>query len=646
MSAIFTRPELERLIARGVAPEFREAVNRLRREVAGFLALELAPPEFPGGYYHDYICPEHGVQLLFRADSPTRHTCPVDGALFEGARFDAAWRWFVNHEISEAALRMAVLHRLGEPLLLEPLRRIFLGYADRYAFYARQPRTGTTNPGAATYTTLDESVWSVPLAWAYSLIESDLSPIDQEQIKSMLFVPTAEHLVKRHYRKLHNFSCWHNAAIATLGRVVDRPDLVAGAIDTASGQRTQLREGMLPDGLWWEGSMSYHFYALWAVLVSAIAARHDPHLDIFAEPAIRQALRTVIDCAYPDGTLPATHDCWYFTSVTGEACHGVPPAPDFYEIALSAYDEPAFAAVLTKAYAQSPRDSVYALLFGPDHIVPHRWPARGSFVIEPSGLAFLRPPGSGLDLMMKFGPTGEGHGHPDKLAITGYADGWRFSPDLGTPGYGVASLETWYRQTLSHNTVLIDGLSQPPACGALVGMQTDQLPHSMEAQVSWTEGEYAGVFMRRRVMAHPEYFVDVFTVQCEQPRRIEWIYHNAGEAMLLDGSEQYQHLASVQALRRFLPVRLAWKDTAGSLSIWLAPSAEEDLFTGTSPGHPPSERMGFVLRQRHAKEAVFVAVLHPYREKPRVRNVVWQADGRFAVELEHRRDQWDLFAAQ
>lgn len=646
MGAIFTQAELDRLEARGSAPEFRESVKRVRQDVADFLALGIGPPELPGGYYHDYICPEHGVQLTFRADCPGSHACPVDGALFEGARFDSAWRWFVNHEISEAALRIAVLHRLGEPLVLEPLRQILLGYADRYAFYVQQPRTGTTNPGAATYTTLDESVWSVPLAWAYSLIEDDLSQADQEKIKSKLFLPAAEHLVTHHYRKLHNFSCWHNAAIATLGQVAGRPDLVADSIDTPSGQRAQLRDGMLQDGLWWEGSMSYHFYALWAVLISALAARHDSQLDILAEPAIRQALRTVIDCTYPDGTLPATHDCWYFTSVTGEACHGVPPAPDFYEIALSAYEEPAFAAVLTQAYGQRPRESVYALLLGPDRIAPEPWPARRSFVLEPSGLAFLRPPGSGLDLMMKFGPTGDWHGHPDKLALTGYADGWLFSPDLGTPGYGVASLETWYRQTLSHNTVLIDGVSQPPAVGSLVRIQTEQLPHLMEAEVCWTEGEYAGVSMRRRVMAHPEYFVDVFTVRCQQSRRVEWVYHNAGQATLLDGSEQYQHLADVQSLRRVSPVHLAWKDTAGSLEIWLAPCADEEIFTGTSPGHPPSERMGFVLRQRHAMEAVFVAVLHPYREKSAIQRIVWQAAGRFVVELKHRRDQWDLFAAQ
>jgi len=628
------------LSKRATALEFQPAIDRLRTDVTAFLAMNLKPPELPGGYYHDYICPEHGEQLLFRADQPTRHVCPVDGAVFEGERFDSAWRWFVNHELSENALRMAVLHRV-EGSLLGPLREILLCYAERYATYAVTPRTGI-NPGVATYTTLDESVWSIPLAWAYSLIEDELTAVEREQIETKLFLPAAEHLVKRHYRGIHNFSCWHNAAIATLGRVCGRPDLVAGAIDTASGQRAQLRRGMLADGLWWEGSMSYHFYALWAVLVSALAARHTPELDIFADPSIHRALRTMIDCAYPDGTLPATHDCWYFTSVTGEACHGVPPGPDFYEIGFAAYGDAAFAAVLNRTDSHGRRDSVYALLLGAEQIPNSQWPERRSLVLGPSGLAFLRPAGSNLDLMLKFGPTGDHHGHPDKLAITGYANGWRFSPDLGTPGYGVASLESWYRQTLSHNAVLIDGLSQPPAEGALVRF-AERL---VEAAVEWTEDHYAGVSMRRCIFAQAEYFVDIFTVRCDRPRRIEWVYHNAGRAdlpagepALLEGSEQYQHLEDV---RRLTGVhRVDWKDVGGAMSVWLAPFEGEEVYAGQAPGHPAAERWGFVLRQRHATEATFVAVLHPHHGEARVRGVDWQGN-RFAVQLVDRRDEFDL----
>ena len=103
----------------------------------------------------------------------------------------------------------------------------------------------------ATYTTLDESVWSVPLAWAFDLVSDVLSPEEHQKVVERLLIPAAEHLVKRHYGHVLNFSCWHSGAIATLARVSNRPDLLERAI-----------------------------------LISALEARHDPSRDIFPEPAI------------------------------------------------------------------------------------------------------------------------------------------------------------------------------------------------------------------------------------------------------------------------------------------------------------------------------------------------------------------------
>jgi hypothetical protein len=629
---------LERLRRRAAAPEFQPAIARLHEEEQRFLTMGLTVPELPAGYYHDYVCPEHGIELRFGPD-PQVHQCPVDGRRFAGRRFDAAWRWFVNHEISEAALELAVLHRI-EGGRLEALRGILLAYGDRYKQYARTPRDGA-NPGVATYTTLDESVWSVPLAWAFALVREDFSPADQARIVNRLFLPAAEHLVRRHYRSIHNFSCWHNAAIATLGRVSERADLVRSAVDGPYGQRAQLRDGMLPDGLWYEGSMSYHFYALWAILVSGLAARHEPSLNIFGDSAIAGALRAPIFCAYADGSLPATNDCWFFTSISDQSCHGVPSAASFYEIGLAIYGDPDMAGVLNRTYSRVPRDSVHALLFGVEEIPPANWPTRKSFCLSASGLAFLRPPG-GLDLMLKFGPHGGDHGHPDKLGLTGSLGAWKFSPDLGTPAYGVESLETWYRRTLSHNTVLIDGLSQPPAGGALRRLHSERLPYLADAAVEWE-----GVAMRRLVLTCAEYFVDLFQVRCATSRRIDWIWHNAGaietdgcaEPTEMGGCEAFRHLSEARVCHR---ASVVWQAGSHSLTVWFAPCAGEKVYTGRSPANPPSELYGFLLRQRQGSETTFLSVLHPCEKVASVRNVIWGAPGLFEVELENRRDHWDL----
>jgi len=637
--SIFTRTELDRLARRARSAAFQPALDRLRREVDEFSAMRLAVPELPGGYYHDFICPEHGVELRFDPHRPTEHHCPVDQARFAGEKFDAAWRWFVNHQLAESALRLAVLWRVdGNEIHRETVRRILLEYAARYEFYGTCPRPGV-NPGVATYTTLDESVWIIPLAWAFSLIRETLPAVESEGIVARLLVPAAEHLVRRRYGVIHNFTCWHNAAIATLGRVAGRADLVRFALEGDLGQRAQLRQGMLGDGLWFEGSMSYHFYSVWAILMSALACRHDPGTDISSQVEVRKSLLAPIQCAYPDGTLPATNDCWYFTSILGECCHGVPPAPDFYEIGFALQGEPAFAATLHRAYQARPRDSVYALLFGAETLPPVAEADRTSINLPDSGLAILRP-AEGVDLLLKYGPHGGGHGHPDKLSLTGWAHGWRFSPDLGTPGYGVASLETWYRQTLSHNTVLLDGESQPAAHGRLERFD----PNAVVAAVEWE-----GVKLRRVVQARPEYFIDGFEVECAAPRRIDWIYHNAGglscdapgqPVPAIQGGVAYQHLGGICERTTAGLVQVHWRDGSFGLTLWMPGSVGEQVFTGLSPANPPTTQSGFVLRRRHGSRAVFVSVFHPFRKTSSVQRVEFLEDGGLLVEVAGRTDRW------
>ena len=70
-------------------------------------------------------------------------------------------------------------------------------------------------------------------------------------------------------------------------------------------------------------------------------------------------------------------------------------------------------------------------------------------------------------MILKAGPDGADHGHPDQLAIQLFGAGARLAPDLGTAGYGIDLNDGWYRQTASHSPVLVDEQSQPLARGRL-----------------------------------------------------------------------------------------------------------------------------------------------------------------------------------
>ena len=199
-------------------PQFAPALELLRHEVEDFFARPVDVPQLPGGYYHDYFCPQHAVQLIFEPDSPNLHRCPVDGATFSGEPFDSAWRWSVNNRLSESALRLAVLWKLeGGERNRQRVQEILLGYAAVYDGYKAYSGWRPPNHGVAQFSTLDEAVWSIPLAWSFELIRSTLTDSQQAEIVDKLLLPAADFLMERHFGGIHNFACWHNAAIGTIG---------------------------------------------------------------------------------------------------------------------------------------------------------------------------------------------------------------------------------------------------------------------------------------------------------------------------------------------------------------------------------------------------------------------------------------------
>ena len=60
-------------------PAFINAYRRLETEAKTFLGEEMQPQDRPAGYYHNYFCPDHAVELVFDAGSPHAHRCPRDG---------------------------------------------------------------------------------------------------------------------------------------------------------------------------------------------------------------------------------------------------------------------------------------------------------------------------------------------------------------------------------------------------------------------------------------------------------------------------------------------------------------------------------------------------------------------------------------
>ena len=114
--------------------------------------------------------------------------------------------------------------------------------------------------------------------------------------------------------------------------------------------------------------------------------------------------------------------------------------------------------MLAQCYRYVERGGGYALL-NPERIAPASEPLRQeSFRFEDAGFALLRSPEA--TVVLKYGPHGGGHGHPDKLSISVHDGRKELVSDFGTSAYGAPDYTKWYRKTLAHNTVTVAGTSR------------------------------------------------------------------------------------------------------------------------------------------------------------------------------------------
>ena len=371
----------------------------------------MEPPEEPAGYYHDYFCPDHATELRFDPCRPWTHRCPVDGRLLVGCRFDAAWRFGANLLLSRMAVLLAIRWRLaGDRCCLQRAATILNGYARRYRHYpvgAYRTDRGDGR-GKATWQSLDEANLVTRLAYSYDLVAADLDADSRRAVEHEILVPAIAHLDAERFRRVHNIECWHIAALVAAATVIGDDTIRQDALHGEFGFHHQIEAGTHRDGMWWEGSSSYHYYTVAALLTTAAFVRAR---DSCWQPPERLAamMTAPLTLVLPDGSLPATNDCWASPSLFGEVCHGVPPAAALYEMAAGWWPLPAYRELLAAIYRRRPRDSEEALLYGPDSVPADSGSLSGprSGLLPHSGFAVLRsddPLERQSLVLLKYGP--------------------------------------------------------------------------------------------------------------------------------------------------------------------------------------------------------------------------------------------------
>jgi hypothetical protein len=568
------------------------------------------------------VCPEDGSRLAFDPLSPDEHHCPRCSAAFRGERHHRAWIWRYHLWLSERAIHLSLLAGLGGgAALVDRAVEIVEGYA---ALYPRVPnRDNVLGPTRLFFSTYLESLWLLQLLIAASQLEA----LGRGEARAALEPVARESagLIASFDEAWSNRQVWHNAALVAAGRWLREEDLVARGLDGPHGLRSQLRHAVTADGLWFEGE-NYHFFALRGFVLAAEVLRGEG-VDLYAEPEVGARLAALftapLDTVLPDLTLPARGDAPYGVSLlqprfaelweigrarTGhpriEALLGamyarrLPPGPDvgFVEIAEQEFNRPA-------ARVTRERLGWKALLWmdpEPPDAAPSSWQPE-SVLLEDAGVAVLRP-GNGRYVSVECGGRPGGHGHPDLLHLSVFADEVLLA-DFGTGSYVSPSLH-WYRSTLAHNAPGLAGVGQLVRDG-----RCEAFDHA--DGWAWCRAAARGIFgprtaARRTVVCGPDYLVDVVDIEATSDLVVDLPLHPLPgveppqDAKLLDvtaasgpppqGGEgtgtAYAPLTRVEAFLR--PVAgLTVRAGTEPLRLLLPPRRDEGLLLATAAG-PPS----------------------------------------------------------
>lgn len=606
------RGRIERL------PWARKAYEQQKRAADAWLAAPVPIPEGETGWYHDYFCPDHAVMLRYDPARLEEHVCPVDGKAWRGPRFDAYWRSATHARIFGSLYALALVHRIsGERRYAEAAAGILRDYA---AFFPTTiPHGRWAGKGRIMAQSLDEAVAILQPLKAYALVAPSgvLTPEDRRAIENEWFKPTAE-LLEAQTGAIHNIHCWHNAAIGMIGLLLGDRGRIEFAIENPrSGFLAQVEKGVSAEGFWFEGSAGYHFYTLSALIELVVAAERNGIRLVARAPKLKRMFDAPLALADPFLVVHATNDGGA-VSLANQAVH--------YEHAAVWYpEERVYREVLARAYGKE-RATLTALLYGVEDLPPPGEGVRAASALLPAtGFGVLRGElaGGPAFVLMDFGPHGGGHGHPDKLNVIVAGLGRTLAPDLGTSGYGIPLNSAWYRQSVSHNVVVVDGKSQTPAEGNLVAFNG-------EGALKWVAARcdtaYPGVAWTRTAALLDFDILIVDRLASDRDRRYEWVYHNHGGFELaappagslapepLPLGNGYEHLAEAKAAAVEDCVRGAWHvEGAGTVALTAAADPGTTVIVAEGPGNPATERLPAVLLRRAGAKADFVACLELVR---------------------------------
>lgn len=437
-------------------------------------------PTERGGWWHAYVCPVHGGELVH--ERLLEGTFPKEGARCpHGCRIDnpavrGAWAALAHQA---CARRIRVLADERPSVAVELLAE----YADLHASLTKagqhEQAASWMLRGRLFQQALSEAIWAVSIghaAWTLAGANGMEPVLPLLDALAAAAVAAREELVGQG-KFSSNYTAWLTAAELVTSTAAS---LIRG--EPVERDLTTLYDHVLAatgdDGWEWEGSTYYHGFVLRAYLL-ALRGTSPAELPQPVGDRLAAMIAALAGIATPGGVLPALHDGPYERPATEEE----------------------WAELRSLADQFVDRGALLDGWFGG----PARPAAEVPSTFSRVGYAVVRA--GGVHALVDAGPHGGSHGHRDKLSLYLYGDRTPWQPDQGQVPYA-SPLRQHYASTDAHPAFRVDGLEQNECTGTLTG----DLARCDEA--------YEGVSATRRLIRGESYLVDVLRITADRQRRL------------------------------------------------------------------------------------------------------------------------------
>lgn len=579
-----SKTEIERIISKN--PEYLRVLQTARKD-AEFARKNFADKvEWLSGWWHNFCCPACASQMSFdinmQYNPPNNFTCPNCGKTASGIDYDEAWVFYYRLRFSALLQSCAICALFGDKETLDFIIRYLDFYADTYDLFPVHGKH--VGKGKIMEQGLDEAVWAIDIISSLNAC-GELIPEDKRLVWfDKLFKPMTQLLIPQ-AKSIHNIPTWLLCAVGVIGIYFHDDALLDYALNSEFGIRNQVAHGFTKDGIWYEGSMTYHYYTASALSkffsFYALCAPEDDIFNTFAKMYTTPRL-----LSYDGYHIPAVNDGWY------------PARLSVPLLALRICDDKTLLEIKEEVIKRVPDAMINTstLLYGyiEDDVT----------VLPDTRMAVITKP---FHVFFKAGVLARSHMHSDYLSIRISP----FSDDLGTPGYAHPMASGWYRTHASHNAVGVD-CTQP---GEVIATRMEKIENGARATVeprTWSDLELA----QRTVTVDGDSVLDVTELKAPTAHTYDWIFHSIGDARYspLDGERVeslgegsgYSYFEDIWAIKTDGTFEASFTSESGDiLTLKVLSTDGIRVYVAKSPDNPADRKRNSVILRRVANDAKF-----------------------------------------